>query len=174
MNGKVFIKWFSGDLNFPLTKEVVRWDGFFNTIYKEEKVIHISNGNISHIENVSNYVDEPKAINREYNVGISDILFNRLRNVKWKISDDCDCSEKYLITINEHGKISKVNMPIYESNEEMDRVERKEYDYCTKTIFKALKTLKFDIIKDKGKPISEVVHLEIWLEDNGKIENWTN
>jgi hypothetical protein len=37
----------------------------------------------------------------------------------------------------------------------------------------ALKTLKFDIVKDKGKPIAEDIYIEIWVEDNGKVENWT-
>lgn len=174
MNGKVFIDWFSGDLNFPLTKKRIRWDGVFNTIFEEEKVLRISNGIVSNIENVNNYVDNPKAINREYGVKISDIFFETLKKIKWKVSDDCDCSEKYRIIIDKHGKITKVDMFRYESGEKLDREERKEYDYCTSTILKALKRLRFDIIKNKGKPISEDVYLEIWVEDNGKIENWTN
>ena len=174
ISDKVFINWFSGSLNFPLTNKIVRWDGVFSTIYEEENVLHISNGNVSNIENVNNYVDDPKAINREYEVKVSDILFEKLKGIKWKTSDDCDCSEKYLITIEEYGKISKVNMLRYELGEKIDRQERKEYDYCTGTMLKALKSLRFDVIKNKGTPISEDVYLEIWVEDNGKIENWTN
>ena len=174
INDKVFIDWFSGDLNFPLTNKIVRWDGVFSTIYEEEKVLHISNGNISNVEDVNNYVNDPKAINREYKVKISDILFKKLKRIKWKASDDCDCSEKYLITINEYGKVSKVNMLRYKPGEEVDQEERKEYDYCTNTMLGALKSLRFDIIKNKGKPISEDVFLEIWVEDNGRVKNWTN
>ncbi|TCC87429.1 hypothetical protein [Pedobacter hiemivivus] len=173
-NGKVFISWFSGDLNFPLTNKIVRWDGVFSTIYEKEKILHISNGNVSNIENINNYVDDPKAINREYKVKIPDILFEKLKRIKWKASDDCDCSEKYLITIDEYGKISKINMLRYELEEKIDRQERKEYDYCTSTMLKALKSLRFDIIKNKGKPISEDVYLEIWIEESGEIKNWTN
>ncbi|NRF39289.1 hypothetical protein [Pedobacter foliorum] len=174
INGKVFINWFSGDLNFPLTSKIVRWDGVFSTIYEEEKILNISNGNVSNIENVNNYVDDPKAINREYKVKISDILFKKLKGIKWKTSDDCDCSEKYLITIDEYGKVSEINMHRYESGEKIDPQERKENDYCTGTMLKALKSLRFDIIKNNGKPISEDIYLEIWVDDNGKIENWTN
>ncbi len=165
INGKVFINWFSGDMSFPLTNKIVRWDGVFNTIYEEEKVLNISNGNVSNIENVNNYVDDPKAINREYKVKISDILLKKLKGIKWKTSDDCDCSEKYLITIDEYGKISKIKMFRYDSEGKMDQLERKEYDYCTGAMLKALKSLRFDIIKNKGRPISEDVHLEIWVED---------
>jgi hypothetical protein len=32
----------------------------------------------------------------------------------------------------------------------------------------------FDIIKNKGIPISENVYLETWIESNGKIKNWTH
>lgn len=41
-------------------------------------------------------------------------------------------------------------------------------------MFSAIKDLKFDIIKDKGIPISEDIYIEIWIEDNGKIKNWTH
>ena len=92
-----------------------------------------------------------------------------------KYTDDCDCSEKYLITINEYGKVANVKTVKYKSVDEItDTDERKEYSYCINTILKALKSLKFDVIKDKGKPISEDVYLEIWVEDNGKVENRTN
>ncbi|MDM8173169.1 hypothetical protein QT327_02180 [Olivibacter sp. 47] len=60
------------------------------------------------------------------------------------------------------------------SDEEIaQQYEVKELDFCIKNIYELLKPLKFDIIKDKGKPIAEDIYLEIWVEDNGKIENWT-
>lgn len=172
---KVFIDWFSGDLSFPLTNKLLRWDGVFYRIFEEETVLHIHNGKLLNVENVKNYVDDPKGIDRRYNTKVSDILFKYLKKVKFKYTDDCDCSEKYLITINENGKISNVKTIKYKSVDEIsDNDERKEYSYCVNTIIKALKSLKFDVIKDKGKPISEDVYLEIWVEDNEKVENWTN
>ncbi len=57
--------------------------------------------------------------------------------------------------------------------ETAQQYEVKELDFCIKNIYESLKPLKFDIIKDKGKPIAEDIYLEIWVEDNGKIENWT-
>ena len=39
---------------------------------------------------------------------------------------------------------------------------------------KVLKKLKFDILKDKGIPIAEDIYIEIWFNDDGTIENWTN
>jgi hypothetical protein len=36
-----------------------------------------------------------------------------------------------------------------------------------------LKSLRFAILKDKGKPIAEEIYIEIWVEDNGKLENRT-
>ncbi|MET3730803.1 hypothetical protein [Moheibacter stercoris] len=46
------------------------------------------------------------------------------------------------------------------------------YDYCIKEIGNAVKNLQFDIVKDLGKPIEEKVFLEIWVNDDGSIENW--
>lgn len=175
IDDKVFIDWFSDGLSFPLTNKLLRWDGVFYKIYEEETVLHFYNGKLLNAENVKNYVDDPKAIDRRYDTNISDILFKHLKKLKFKNTDDCDCSDKYLITIDKEGRISNVKSVKYKSVGEIsDNGEMKEYTYCTNTIRKALSALKFDIIKDKGKPISEDIYLEIWVEDNGKIENWTN
>ena len=128
---KVFINWFSGDLSFPLTNKLLRWDGVFYKIYEEETVLHLYNGKLQRVENVNNYVDDPKAINRQYNAKISDTLFSFIKKVNFKNKDDCDCSKKYLITINEGGKISNVKTVDYKSVDEIsDNDEKKEYSYC--------------------------------------------
>jgi hypothetical protein len=174
INSKIYINWFSGDLNFPLNNKVLRWDGVFYKIYEKETVINISNGKVLNFENIENYIDDPKSIDRRDKGKISDILFKKLKRNNWKKADDCDCSEKYLVTINEFGNISKVTMIGYETDAKIDQHwDRDEYDYCMNTMFKRLKKLKFDIIKDKGKPMSEDIYIEIWTKDNGKIENWT-
>ena len=54
-----------------------------------------------------------------------------------------------------------------------DFYEKNEYRYCTRSIKKALKGLKFDIIKRKGQPIEEYIRIEIWIKSDGTIENWT-
>ncbi len=54
----------------------------------------------------------------------------------------------------------------YQSADSIDEYwERDEYNYCVNTILNALKKLKFDIIKDKGKPISEDIYIEIWFDE---------
>jgi hypothetical protein len=174
-NGKVYINWFSGDINFPLNNKLLRWDGVFYKIYEQETVIRIATGKVISIKNVNNYVHNPKAIDREDKSKVSGILFKKLKKLKWKISDECDCSEKYLITIGEDGNVSKVTMFRYKTDEQIDKYwERDEYNYCINKIYNALKMLKFDIIKDKGWPISEDIYIEIWITEKGKIENWTN
>lgn len=172
INDRVYIDWYSGDLKFPLTNEVLRWDGVFYTIYKKEKVFSISNGNVLTTQDVENYVDNPRRINRKDKDKLSDILFNKLKNAKWKNKDDFDCSDKYMVTIGENGIVSKVRM-LYSDEEIGKYYEKDEYNFCIKKLYDALKSLKFDIIKDKGRPIAEDIYIEIWIEDNGKIENWT-
>lgn len=169
---RVYIDWFSGDIKFPLTNKVLRWDGVFYTIYEREKVFSISSGEVLATEDVENYVDDPKRIDRKDKNKISDILFKKLKKAKWKNKEHFDCSEKYMVTIDENGNVSKVRM-LY-SEEELDKYfEKDEYSFCINNVYNALKSLKFDIIKDKGKPITEDIYIEIWVEDNGKLENWT-
>lgn len=176
ISGRVYINWFSGDSNFPLNNKVLRWDGVFYKIYEKETVISIAFGRVIDIKNVDNYVDNPKAIDRKNRNKISDILFKKIKKAKWIDIDSIDCSEKYLVTIGEDGKVSKVTMLGYESSDSIDKYwERDEYKYCINTIFIALKKLEFDVLKDKGRPISEDVYIEIWFDEKkGKIENWTH
>lgn len=172
INDRVYIDWFSGEMKFSLTNKVLRWDGVFYTIYEKEKVISISNGNVLTTDDVENYVDDPRRIDRKDKNKVSDVLFKKLKKSKWKNKEDFDCSEKYMVTIDENGNVSKVRM-LY-SEEELDKYFGKdEYNFCINKVFSALKSLKFDIIKDKGKPIAEDIYIEIWVEDNGKLENWT-
>lgn len=172
-NEKVHIDWFDGHLNFPLNNNVLRWDGVFYKIFEREKVITIYNGLIRKVEDVSNYYDDPNRLDRRDKNKVSDLLFKRLKRTKWKNKQEYDCGEKYSVTIDENGNVSKVRM-LYSEKEIQAYYEPEEYNYCINKVFNALKSLKFDILKDKGKPISEDIYIEIWIEDNWKIENWTN
>jgi hypothetical protein len=173
-NNKVYIDWFSGYISFPLNNKLLRWDGVFYKIYEKETLINVSNGKVLKIENINNYISRPNSIGRKNKDKVSDILFKKLKKVKWENTKKFDCSEKYLITIDENGKVSKVNMS-YQTEEEMEKhYDNDEYIYCIETIRNALKELKFDIILDKGKPISENIYIEIFFDnDNEKLENWT-
>lgn len=172
-NDRVYINWFSGDMKFPLTNKVLRWDSVFYTIYEREKVISISNGKVLAMDDVENYVYDPKRINRKDKNKISDIMFKKLKKIKWKNTDECDCSDKYFITIDEAGNISNVRM-LYQSEEIEEYYDKDEYSFCVSTILNALKKLHFDIIKDKGKSMAEDIYIEIFFTDKGKIENWTH
>lgn len=172
-NGKVFIDWFDGDINFPLTDKILRWDGVFYKIFEKEKVISISKGFITNIEDVNNYIDDPKRIDRRDKNKVSGLLFKKLKKVKWKNPNDFDCGTKYFVTIEENGNVSKVRM-LYSDEEIENYYDKDEYNFCINKMYYALKDLKFDIIKDKGKPVSEDIYIEIWQKDNGKLENWTH
>ena len=175
-DNKIYINWFLGDFSFPLNKTLIRWDGVFYKIYGKERVISIDNGKVIKIEDVNNYTPKRKAINRKNGDKVSDILFKNLKKVKWGNINKFDCSAKYLITIGKEGKVSKVTMLGYDTDEKIDEHwEREEYDYCIKTIYDALSKLNFDIIKSKGKPISEDIYIHIWFDSaTNKIENWTH
>lgn len=173
LKDRVYINWFSGDMKFPLNNKVLRWDGVFYTIYEKEKVISISNGKVLVTEDVENYVDDPKRIDRNDKKKISDILYKKIKKAKWKNADSCDCSDKYFVTIDEAGNVSNARM-LYKPEEIEEYYDNDEYNFCVSTILNSLKKLHFDIIKDKGKPISEDIYIEIFFTVKGKIENWTH
>jgi hypothetical protein len=172
-NRRIFMDWYDGYVNFPLTDNVLRWDGVFYKIFEREKVISVSNGIVGRTEDVDNYIDDPTKIDRRNKHKVADVLFKQLKKTKWKSKNDDDCGEKYLVTIDENGNVSRVRM-LYTDEEIKKYYEEEEYNFCITKMFNALKKIKFDIIKDKGKPISEDIYIEIWIEGNGKIENWTH
>jgi len=170
---RVFLNWFSGIINYPIDNSILRWDGVFYRIYERETIVRIDLGRVTEMRNVTNYEDVPGGIDRRDKDKISKILFKKLKRARWKNSEEYDCSTKYLVTINEYGIVSKVR--ILDSDAEIQRYyDPEEYDFCIGKMYNSLKTLKFDIIKDKGVPIAEDIYIEIWVEDNGKLENWTD
>lgn len=173
-NNKVYIEWYSGEFSIP-NGELLRWDGVFHKTFENEILIKVENGKVKMISEIENYLDSPKKLNRKYRDTISNIIFKELNKNNWINKNDFDCSEKYLITIDKTGKISNVSMPDYRTKEEIKEFwDKNEYKYCIKTVLKGLRELRFDILKKNGNPIEEKVYLEIWIEDDGKLENWTD
>lgn len=172
VNDRVFIDWFSGDISFPLTDKVLRWDGVFYKIFEQEKVIRVSAGKITKLKSVENYVDAPRRIDRRYKTRIAPLFFEKIKNARWLKKDSCDCSETYLVTINGKGKISAARMD-YTPEEKAEFFVRKDYDYCISNLLWSLRKMRFDIIRDKGKPKSEVIKIEIFINSDGEIEDWT-
>lgn len=175
-NGKVFIDWYLGNFSLPKST-MLRWDGVFYKSFEKELLIKVDKGRIKYIKPIDNYIDNPDRINRRYNDTISNVLFERIKskNLNWKKLDDCNCADRYLVTINKNGNISKVEMAEYQSKDSINKYwDRKDYNLCIKSIYKSVKGLKFVILKRMGDKVSEKVYLEIWYEDKtGQIENWT-
>ncbi|WP_299781686.1 hypothetical protein [uncultured Formosa sp.] len=175
-NNKVFIDWFSGNISFPTKRtdnKMISWDGVFERIFMYENIIEIENGTINKISEQQNYVDLKNGIDRLDRENIKNVLFNRIKNYKWTKKDKFDCSEHYTVTIGKNGKISNVVMTEYQTEELIEEYwdTKREYNYCVKSIQRALKGLQFDIIKRKGIPIESSVSLEIWFNEDGTIEN---
>lgn len=170
---KVFVDWYSGDLNLP-KENLLRWDGVFRKTFEKEIAITLKKGKITSISDVENYIDNPNRINRKYKDTISKVLFNQLNKSNWNNKKDFDCSEEYIITIGKNGEISNVMMPNYQTKEKIQEFwEKGEYNYCIKAVEKRLKRLKFDILKINGKPVEEKIYIDIWIKEDGKLEEWT-
>jgi len=171
INGKIFVDWFSGNINIK-NGDLMRWDGVFVRTFENEKSFLIKKGRIKDVFNAQNYIDLPNGINRRFDDNISDEIFKELGKIKWKNLHEYDCSENYEFTIGKNGKIREVQMAQYKSKEEIKEFwDRKEYNYCMKTIKNAVRNMQFDLIKSSGKNIEETVWLEIWVNEDGSTEN---
>ncbi|MCG2432249.1 hypothetical protein, partial [Aequorivita xiaoshiensis] len=73
------------------------------------------------------------------------------------------------------GKVTNVIMTEYQTKELISEFwdTKREYNFCIRSIKKALKGLQFDILKRKGIPIESNVNVEIWFNEDGTIENWS-
>ncbi|WP_299116599.1 hypothetical protein [uncultured Winogradskyella sp.] len=173
-NNRVFVDWYSGSLNLP-KESLLRWDGVFHKTFEKETSIDIGAGEIMSISIIENYVDALDRINRKYNDTVSKVLHNELSKLNWNSEKDFDCSEKYIVTIGKDGEVSDVIMSEYQTRDEIKEFwDRKEYNYCLKTVRKGLKDLKFDILKMDGVSIEESYYVEIWIIDNGKLDEWSD
>lgn len=166
-NDRVFIYWYDGVFSFPLTQQMLRQDGVFYKIFEKEKAIYVSKGHVTKIIEIYNYIDDPKRIDRRDKYKISDVLFKEIKKEKWKNKMDYDCGNGYWVTINEKGIVTKVAIRFYEDGD--SPIEDKEENFCINKVYNALKDLKFDVIKDKGMPISEEIYLDVFQEDNGRM-----
>ncbi|WP_406684365.1 hypothetical protein N1F78_01140 [Seonamhaeicola sp. MEBiC1930] len=178
-NGKVFIDWFSGNISFPTKRndnKEIRWDGVFERTFIYETALKVENGKITQNSNEQNYINLKNGIDRLKRDTISDILFNSIKEYKWKKLDKFDCGESFIVEIGRNGKITDVIMTDYQTADEIEYYwdTKREYNYCIKSVKKALSKLQFDILKRKGEPIYEKVYIEIWFNENGTIENWTD
>lgn len=173
-NGRVFIEWYTDKISIP-NGNLLRWDGVFYKIFEDEILISIDKGKVIESKSLKNYVDNPEWMNRRFNDTISIVIFNELKKVKWKTIDVFDCSETYLITIGKKGKVSSVVMADYQTREQIRELwDKREYNYCIRKIKSELKDLQFDIINHRGESYIEKINIEIWIDEDGQIENWTN
>lgn len=177
VNRKVLVDWFTGELSISKPdRKLLRWDGVFVRTFEEEILIQFERGEVKNITEIENYIDEPTRTNRRYGDTLSNVVFKEIQKIKWKDIDKFDCSEVYLIIVGKNGLIKEVIMPEYQTEEQIKEYwdTKREYNYCIRTLTKGLKNLKFDIVKNLGKPIEEDIYIEIWFNDDGTIENWTD
>lgn len=178
-NGKVYVDWFDGEISFPTKSkdnEIIRWDGVFENIFLYETVLSIKKSIVVRNEEVSNYVDYPNAINRKQKDNIPKVLFEAIKKYRWEKIEEFDCSENFEIRIDKGGKIDQVKIIGYTNEETRDLMffEKGQYSHCLKSVKNATKGLRFDIVKRKGKPIEEYYRVEIWFNEDGSIDDWTD
>ncbi len=172
VNGRVYANWISGNTFLPKGKEL-RWDGVFHTSFEKELKLTFKKGILKDQTPVQNYIDTPDGIARRQLDPVSDTLFSLISKLNWEDLYECDCDERYYINIGKKGKVNRVTMVDYKQKEIRKYWDMKDYNYCTKSILKSLKPLKFDILKQGGKAISEKIYLDLYYDvETGIIRKW--
>ena len=177
VNKKVYVNWYTGNISFP-RGDLLRWDGVFSRTYYKEEILSFKKGLLSKKKLVSNYIDLPNGISRDFSKEkyhtdyklITDTIFSIIQKQDWKKLSDCDCDQRYLIVINAKGKIRQVRLFSYLDEKENDDYE-KDLKKCITKFKHLLKNLQFDIVKWNGKPYEEKIIFEIFYTVDGKLEN---
>lgn len=177
VNKKVYVNWYTGNISFP-RGDLLRWDGVFSRTYYKEEILSFKKGLLSKKKLVSNYIDLPKGISRDFSKEkyhtdyklLTDTIFSIIQKQDWKKLSDCDCDQRYLIVINAKGKIRQVKLFSYLDEKENDDYE-KDLKKCITKFKHLLKNLQFDIVKWNGKPYEEKIVFEIFYTVDGKLEN---
>jgi hypothetical protein len=173
-NGKVLAYWFSSYLAVAKDK-MLKWDGVFSRTYFKEEIFDFKNGNLTRRRIVDNYIPVKNGISRldSNRTHITDTLFKLVKEFNWKKLSDCNCDDKYLISINEKGKVSNVELIPYTNNKDTAQMEIDDHKKCIKKFNRKFKKLQFDIVKWNGQPFEEKYYFELFYTVEGKLENWT-
>ncbi|WP_428329164.1 hypothetical protein [Mucilaginibacter sp.] len=173
-NGKVLAYWFSSYLALAKDK-MLKWDGVFSRTYFKEEIFNFKNGNLVGKRIVNNYIPVKNGISRldSNRKHITDTLFKLVKKFNWKKLSDCGCDDKYLISINEKGKVSNVELMPNTNNKDTAQIEIDDHKKCIEKFKRKFKKLQFDIIRWHGQPYVEKYYLELFYNVEGKLENWT-
>jgi hypothetical protein len=174
-NEKVLAYWFSSYLAIGKDK-MLKWDGIFSKTYLKEDILDFKNGVLINRKLVDNYIHVNNGISRldSNRKNITDTIFSLIKKLNWKKLSECDCDDKYLISIGDKGKIDNIELIPYTNNKDTSSMEIKDHKKCIRKFKRQLKNLQFDIVNWNGKPFEEKYHFEMFYTVEGELENWTN
>jgi len=169
-NGKVFAYWYNSYLSIGKDK-LLKYDGVFSHNFLKSEIYEFENGKLVSQEIVDNYINLPNGISRLDRKKVTNRIFREIKKLDWKNLSDCGCDDEYWITIDEKGKISKIEfVPTFDSEEENIEYAN-EFKMCTDKLLQHLESMQFDIMKWNGQPYTEKVRIEIFYDK--RLENWT-
>ena len=164
---------YSGSIYVRTSNQLVRWDGVFDRVYKEENQLVIENGKLIRKVKVKNYVDVNGAINRLKKDSISTLFFQRWIHLDWEALDEIDCADSYAITINSSGKVKSIRFTGWAKEDLKILWDRNEYKKCYKELLSAIKDYRFDEVYWHGKKFDDEIFIEVFY-DQGVLEDWSN
>ncbi len=174
-NGTVFAYWFSDDLAVGKSK-MLKWDGIFARTYFNEELFKFQNGLLMEQVAINNYVHIKNGISRidENRPNVIRKIFRQISKLNWTMLSECDCDDRYLITVDEQGKIGDITLIPYTDNTDTAQMEVENNQICITEFKRILKKMQFDIVTWNGRPFRENYRLELFYSNKNKLENWTD
>jgi hypothetical protein len=161
----IFASWYSGKIIVP-AGDLLRWDGVFERTFTTEVLYTFDQGHLTSVDTVSNYLQKRNAINRLYSDDLNALMLEPLRRLNWTRLHRLECDDAYEVVIGANGRVRKVKhdfhdlVSLWSEPGEWLRQRR-----CSTAIARALKHLRFDIIRCQGRPIEESVLLDLYFDE---------
>jgi hypothetical protein len=174
-NGRVFADWFSSYLAIGKDK-MLKWDGVFSRTYFKEEIYDFKNGCLMDVKMVDSYIPVKNGISRldSNRKHITDTIFRLVNGLNWKKLSECNCDDKYSISINDKGKVGNIELVYYTKNTDTIQMEINDHKKCIEKFKRKLKNLQFDIVRWHGQPYDEKYYVKFFYTVEGVLENWTN
>ena len=155
---------------------MLKWDGIFGRTFFKEDVFDFKNGVLINRKEIDNYIHVNNGISRldSNKKFIIDSIFLLIKKLYWKNLSECNCDDKYLISVGGKGKIDNIELIPYTSNKDTALLEIKDHKKCIRKFKRQLKNLQFDIVTWNGRPYEEKYFLHVFYTAEGELENWTD
>jgi len=173
-NGKVFVDWFSGVVSFSLNNICLRPNDIGPSSYEKEHVLKIVKGHVLESKDILNYEEVEGGVNRKNRSDARDVIYEHLINAKLRARRSC--SGVYHLYVSKEGWIKYI-----ERSPKLDEDGRIKAgdpegrcDPLIRDMFRVLRSMRFDILKERGEPVGERITLDVDVSRWRGLTRWSD